>query len=339
MAGLSDYLTDKPKNKVTSSFSAALVVKLLNALEDTNYSYLRRHKADTEFHVVWKVVQDTLTDDAAIYSETLKFWKKLFNCICTSRGDFASFYNVFQETIDDLKEQNSTAINDDVFLRALVYSLLQMPDDIDVLRDLLKESTTGETVFDVMERLKETFSSSVGDDIASASSLKSRRGSKMEQPIPKKQKVPPPPPKAKLPEDLGEVLPKHFYTQLGAWFKVASVRPDPATWTDKDKRIMKDVKEQMGKHATHSKEHKAQAQKLKDTSAKLTQTRRRLEIYEPSGSGSQYQDGQQNDSANSRRGQLADHNPMAPGRGRGRGQYGQNPYNNRNQYGGPFGRW
>lgn len=88
---LGNYLDSKLKHETNNTLSHALVVKLLNALDDSNYSYLKQHKRKVkDFCDVWTIVQTTFTDKAAIYTETTKFWDKIFQ---NSATPLITFFN------------------------------------------------------------------------------------------------------------------------------------------------------------------------------------------------------------------------------------------------------
>lgn len=112
------YLDGSNQAKTDPNTSTALVVKLLNALEGSDYSYLSKDKKKGSFADVWKLIKTELTNKTAIYSETLAFWKCLFQNQANSRDKFASYYNIFKTNVHKLHEYQSKAVTDDIFLRA-----------------------------------------------------------------------------------------------------------------------------------------------------------------------------------------------------------------------------
>lgn len=198
MHSLSNYFDVKDKigsNKKT--LSHALVLKLLNALENSPYSYLQMHKRKVkDFCDVWSIVKNALTDKSAIYTETMKDWNMLFQNSTTNREEFLDYLNVFITNRDKLVEKKSTAITDDTFLQALVYRQLQITENADTLQKLVSKGSSNETVSDVLEELKDLFTP-LADEIAqSGTKLAAHRTPGAvhfdNQPIPKKQKILPP---------------------------------------------------------------------------------------------------------------------------------------------------
>ncbi|GFH49048.1 predicted protein [Chaetoceros tenuissimus] len=342
MHSLSNYLDVKDKIGTNKTLSYALVLKLLNALENSPYSYLQTHKTKVkDFCNVWSIVKNALTDKSAIYTETMKDWNMLFQNPATNREEFLDYLNVFFTHRDKLVEKKSTAITDDVFLRSLVYRQLQIVEDADTLRKLVSKGSGNETVSDVLEELKDLFTP-LADEIAqSDTKLAARRTPGAvhfdDQRIPKKQKIQPPPPVPKLPVDVGKIIPPHFFSRFAQWFKIMSKCSDPTKWTAEQKKSMQAIKEELEKHASKSKEFKDMKSKYQKQGEQLKTTRRRLETLEKSSGSDQNPrwEGEQPTGGllQSRRGPTSNthdqYNPM--GRGRGRGYTGNRYYPNYDQ--------
>lgn len=138
--GFNLYLDATQKKKTDTHTSARLVVKLLNSLEGSNYCYIPQHKDKPSFVDVWKLVKFELTN------KIMQFWKLLFLNSAQSRDEFMRYYNVFKTNVQKLNKHKSKAVTDDIFLRSLTFSQLDIPDDKDLVQKLLCQSSPNENV-------------------------------------------------------------------------------------------------------------------------------------------------------------------------------------------------
>ncbi|GFH50653.1 hypothetical protein CTEN210_07129 [Chaetoceros tenuissimus] len=313
MHSLSNYFDVKDKIGTNKTLSHALVLKLLNALENSPYSYLQMHKRKVkDFCDVWSIIKNALTDKSAIYTETMKDWNMLFQNSTTNREEFLDYLNVFITNRDKL-----------------------ITEDADTLQKLVSKGSSNETISDVLEELKDLFTP-LPDEIAqSGTKLAAHRTPGAvhfdNQPIPKKQKILPPPPKPKLPVDVGKIIPPHFYSRFAQWFKIMSQCSDPAKWTAEQKKSMHAIKEELEGHASKLKEFKDMNKKCQKQGEQLKTTRHRLETLEKSSGLDQNPRWEEEQPTGgflqSHHGPTSNphdqYNPM--GRGRGRG-YNDNRY-------------
>ncbi|GFH50546.1 predicted protein [Chaetoceros tenuissimus] len=82
MHSLGNYIDVKDKLATNKSLSRALVVKLLNALDNSPYSYLQNHKKKVkDFCDAWTIVQTTLTDKGGSLTSKEIYEPQLCKCM------------------------------------------------------------------------------------------------------------------------------------------------------------------------------------------------------------------------------------------------------------------
>lgn len=141
-----------------------------------------------------------------------------------------------------MEEKKSKAIEDDTFLRALVHRQLQITRDEDNLRKLVSKGTQNETVLDVLEDLKDLFTPLADEITLLESKLAVCCGQGTvcfeDDRISKKQKQSSPPTRPKLPVDVGNIIPPHFFTRFAQWFQIMPQCSDLENWTAEQKKSM-----------------------------------------------------------------------------------------------------
>ena len=138
--GAHSYLLDDGACRKSLDVSEAYVVKLLDALDSSELAYIaEEEKNSTMCSTVWKTITDSINSTSRKFDVTLSCYKKLLNAQCNSREEFSLFFSDYRKNVARLKECGSQAVDDDIFMRALLFNGITIKDDSDELKKLLTD--------------------------------------------------------------------------------------------------------------------------------------------------------------------------------------------------------
>lgn len=140
MKGAHSYLVDEDACRLSPDVSEAYVVKLLAALDSSELAYIAEEEKNSKVcSKVWETITDSINSTSRKFDVTLSCYKKLLNAQCNSREEFSLFFSDYRKNVARLKECGSQAVDDDIFMRALLFHGIAIKDDSDELKKLISD--------------------------------------------------------------------------------------------------------------------------------------------------------------------------------------------------------
>ena len=135
MKGAHSYLVDEDACRLNLDVSEAYVVKLLAALDTSELAYIAEEEKNSKVcSKVWETITDSINSTSRKFDVTLSCYKRLLNAQCNSREEFSLFFSDYRKNVARLKECGSQAVDDDIFMRALLFHGIAIKDDSDELQ-------------------------------------------------------------------------------------------------------------------------------------------------------------------------------------------------------------
>ena len=142
-------------------------------------------------------------------------WQKLFGLQCDMIDDFPSYYSSVRKGVARLREYDSVAIEDDIFVRAYLCKSL----DVKELRSSTKEfmANMEDNSLDILEKIHKDYSGIMASTSLKESDLSMARTSRRTETHIKEERKPS---AMKFPPNTGNKLPNHVYSQVKRWFEL-----------------------------------------------------------------------------------------------------------------------
>ena len=240
--GMQDYLDNQQHCQANPAFSDALAERLRAALRNGDQSATaEKLKTEKICSVVWEKICNEF--DSAILKEAkqLRHWMDLFALQVKDISDFETYLNKLKEAIIYLKDLNSSAISDNVLMRAVITRGVDVPELTKCMIDIVKDQSLDadaiiaslKTEYQAIEKIDSSASTGVGKRTsrrAGTGSTKKTQASTQHSPasyLPKH-----------MPSNTSDVFPTFLAKQLFAFWSLAT---NPNRTADEDKRL-KDFK-------------------------------------------------------------------------------------------------
>ena len=217
---LSRYLSDAQYCKQHLEWSSALVSRIREALNESPIlAFLAAvHEKEQNCHQLFMELQTHFNTGDLTMSRTFAEWQQLFGLHCDTMDGFLPYYSSVRKIVDRLKDYGSSAIKDDVFIRAYLCKSL----DVKELRTYTKEfmwNTTDDSL-QILNKVHRDYSGIVASSSIRETYLSTARSSRRTEIRSKEVKSPT---RARFPPNTGNKLPHHVYTQVKEWFELMTV--------------------------------------------------------------------------------------------------------------------
>ena len=173
---------------------------------------------------LWDTVTAHLTSSDLTMARAMAHWNTLFGLKCEDRDTFLHFYSKAKSMVFKLKRDNSTAIQDDIFLRAYFAKAIEAPElQTNVKKLVTDRAGTYDSILELIHkdfRAQET-NDALRDNPTTISA--SRRSRAEERPDDKRKR-----PKTeettvvarpKFPDNENQLLPSSYYAQFKQWYE------------------------------------------------------------------------------------------------------------------------
>ena len=231
------YLENEAFCAESSEWSTAFASRIRESLKDCEtMRYLSSElKRENNCATGWQAVIKHLSSVDMKVTRALSQWRKLFSLKCDSITTFSSFYSDVREAVNGLKETDSGAIQDEIFMRAYLCKAIDVPELRTHYKALVNKMD--ETRMEILERIHSDYRTIVStESLRSEGDLflgrQSRRTTQTAKERPKtvhpgKQS----PYKPKFPPNTGNLIPHNYYPQFKDWYEQMTLpknqrRPD-----------------------------------------------------------------------------------------------------------------
>ena len=241
---VSDFLSDRDTCERNMEWSSAFASRLRESVSDNpSLGYLSTELEEVDYCCnVWDKIKSRLSSSDLTMARSLALWTGLFALKCETIDDFLVFHSEVKKKIQRLKNQASTAIQDDIFVKAFMAKAIVAPELQIESKKFLMESkkSYAEILQDVYNEFRAFDTSEMirsGDTIPARRDA--RRAASEKPPSDKSTKgafvdlTGGGPRYPKLPSNTGNKIPVIYYQQFKFWFDIMK-KP-------KDKRTAKEV--------------------------------------------------------------------------------------------------
>ena len=120
--GIGMFLTDSDYPLYYAEWSTAFTARILDSIADSDIMLFlaEKYKDETNSCVVWEKVTAHLTSSDLSMTRMMKHWSEFMGLDCQEFDDFLPFYSAVSKVLEKLRQANSIAVTDDVFLRAFL---------------------------------------------------------------------------------------------------------------------------------------------------------------------------------------------------------------------------
>ena len=229
--GIPQFLTDHAYAAYYTSWSTAFAARILDSLVESDImSFLsEKYKNETNTFVVWEKVTEHLSSSDLSMSRIMTYWSTFMGLRCQNIEEFLSFYSRVTKVLDKLTESNSTAVKDDVFLRAFLARAISCEELQTEAKALLQDGKG--TATEILEKILVDYRVQMtGEELRDGKpTAKLRRAeSGTVRLIKGTDKVG----LAKLPNNKGNLIPHSYYLQFKDWFEVMRIPEGDRTPSD-----------------------------------------------------------------------------------------------------------
>jgi len=208
--------------------------------------------------VVWAHIKSHLSAKDLILGRVLSLWQSFFVLRCDDEDSFLSFYSDAKHLLHKLREEKSTALQDDTFLCAFFAGIINVPELLEITKKFLTvHSKKTEVILDLVHadfRAMHT-KEFLEDGVAVKGSVKHlcrAHQTVNDKAIPKKKpasKGPTVIQYCRFPKNIGTLIPNDVYRQVRDWYGASAKADDDKT--DEDKAFLKAFKFEVAKPAFH----------------------------------------------------------------------------------------
>jgi len=234
--GVALFLTDNDYPEYYEDWSTAFSARILDSLAESDImSFLaEKYKDETNCRLVWEKVSDHLTSSDLSMTRIMRLWSEFMGLRCQDLDEFLSFYSRVTKVLDKLKETNSVAVTDDVFLRAFLAKAISCEELQTEAKKLLQDGQG--TAPEILENILTDYrAQETGEELRDGKPPKKirrvdsvpTRSTKREI---EKGGLP------KLPNNKGNLIPHSYYLQFKEWFEVMRI-PETDRTADEADRI------------------------------------------------------------------------------------------------------
>ena len=233
--GAAMFLTDDEYPTYYEDWSTAFSARILDSLAESDImSFLaEKHKDEVNCRVVWEKVNDHLTSSDLSMTRIMRLWREFMGLRCQDLDEFLSFYSQVTKVLDKLKESNSIAVTDDVFLRAFLAKAISCQELQTEAKKLLQDGHG--TATEILENILTDYrAQETGEELRDGKpSKKIRRADSA--PIRSTKREPDKGGLPKLPSNKGNLIPHSYYLQFKEWFDVMRIPETDRTADEVDK--------------------------------------------------------------------------------------------------------
>ena len=202
-------------------------------------------------------IKSRLSAKDLILGRVLTLWQSFFALRCDDKDLFLSFYSNAKHLWHKLREEKSTALQDDTFLCAFFAGIINVPELSEITKKFLTvHSKKTEVILDLVHadfRAMHT-KEFLEDGVAVKGSVKHLRRAQTvnDKALPKKKpasKGPPVVQYRRFPKNTGGLIPGDVYRQVRDWYGASAKTDDDKT--DEDKAFLKAFKFEVAKPSFH----------------------------------------------------------------------------------------
>ena len=236
---VSDYLTDPAVCAANHSWSKAFASRLRSSiLEHAELGYIATTN-ENEFNcaTLWSKIKDSIEKKDALLSRECHLWQQLFALKCDDLDDFGKYFSEVKKVIHRLTNMNSSAIQDDNFLRVQLHRAIDVKELKVPCNKFLEDFT--KQAEELLDRVKKAYSnaktsSSIKGNTSGSSTtipkkVREAKATKVTETTKETAKFTP------FPKNFGSRIPQEYYNQFRKWYNVAA-KPDRS---DKDIKFLK----------------------------------------------------------------------------------------------------
>jgi len=138
-AGQGQFLTDVAFCYANKEWSGAYASCLRQSIADSPIMSFLTTQMDKEVScvVVWAHIKSHLSAKDLILGRVLTLWQSFFALHCDDKDSFLSFYSDAKHLLHKLREEKSTALQDDTFLHAFFAGIINVPELLEITKKFL----------------------------------------------------------------------------------------------------------------------------------------------------------------------------------------------------------
>ena len=219
------FLQDESYADQHKDTSKAYCFTIFKSLNGSIYAYLKNEHSDTIFNTatLWKTLSTTLTTNISEMTAVNTAWSKIHNLKCNYAEDFEMFFNHYVQAELNLIKLNSTAIEDQCFLRSLLFHKLDIADmKSDISKLILNDKT--DKARNILNTLKKKAKALSLNEKTGYSTSRRASGNPTEAKKPKYEAPP-----TKFPANYRNKIPQTIYSQMKQWYDIASIPVEKRT--------------------------------------------------------------------------------------------------------------
>ena len=234
------YLTDSAWCTKNIEWSGAFASRIRESIKHNDILGFIATQEESQKNCakLWDTVTAHLTSSDLTMARAMAHWNTLFSLKCEDRDTFLHFYSKAKSMVFKLKRDNSTAIKDDIFLRAYFAKAIEAPElQTNVKKLVTDRAGTYDTILELIHkdfRAQETNDALRDNPSTHHSSRRSRTEDHSDE---KKKRIKTEEgtqmTRPKFPDNENQLLPSTYYTQFKQWYEHMIVPADERTENQK----------------------------------------------------------------------------------------------------------
>ena len=240
-SAMEDYLDSEAHCDQNKPWSGAFASRIRESLKDSPLLSFLSTELNQENNCakVWMRIKNHLSSEDVVTARVMNLWTKLFALKCDDRDSFMAFYSQVKGITHKLTEHSSVAVQDDIFMQALLSRTIEAPELQSEVKNFLKEPKI--QYLEILEKVYVDYGATETSEhfqqetqAFSATARIARKAVREQNSTDIATK--PPPILFRFPWNSDNKIPPDIYTQVCEWFKRA-IKPEPDK-TDADKEFL-----------------------------------------------------------------------------------------------------